>query len=685
MLKITDYNLLGQIAKQLNVTTNILVNGISEEQCKQISYLKIDESQINLLDYFKNIKELEISGSQKVKDFKNLNLNHFENLEELRVFGAKNISEINLNNLSKLAFINISGNSSLEKINGIENLNVLTSLQLINNSVFSSLDIKTIYEKFLCDMKLDINIIASIKNLEELKNIKQNLNNIQWIESVGNRYQSIYFGQGISLEYKKREILDSIISYEMSDYEKISIIYDWIVNNIKYNDLAIKERDELISKKSNASSVSVKLNSLQNSSYSALIDNNCVCEGYSNAMKFLLSGLGISAETVPCKIGNKNNQDYIKFEEADHSIIRFKLNDTWLYSDPTFDSSNPTEKKYFALTKDEITKNFTLSESEKNIISKPYNNEELKTEKENTNNNQHNYNLETIRKNIIYQRNSLLKENSLSVEEKKCRLEIIQLKLEQINIEIELSNVLSEYYSKSYDLKSLTGDSFMMTESLDFNENAFRQTILESDFALQLEEQQIYYTLQDLKYLLPDYAIAKQLDMNSTEIIKLSLAISQCEFTEIIKDLHEKEINLISKHLSTIFGFDIISRYSEEGIIKKDGEAIINLTTKQPEEYFKCHKKVLEKTEEMYLNQGLLDLEGYKDTVSLINKLFNDYQTKGVINIPEEIVNKINSQTNQRNSEFKPYTRVRGFIDIKYIMFILFLISIGVITANFLL
>ena len=72
-IKISDINLLGEIAKQLKLPTTAIINGITQEQAELIEKLEIRESEIDLLKNFPNLKELTIIGlKRQTMDYKML-------------------------------------------------------------------------------------------------------------------------------------------------------------------------------------------------------------------------------------------------------------------------------------------------------------------------------------------------------------------------------------------------------------------------------------------------------------------------------------------------------------------------------------------------------------------------------------------------------------------------------------
>lgn len=90
-------------------------------------------------------------------------------------------------------------------------------------------------------------------------------------------------------------------------------------------------------------------------------------------MKYLLNKAGIQAETVPCRIWDRNDNrtEFISIDVANHSIIRFKMAEGWFYSDPTFDACEPDRYKgeYLFKTKKEMAMLHGLDETQTNIDS----------------------------------------------------------------------------------------------------------------------------------------------------------------------------------------------------------------------------------------------------------------------------------------------------------------------------
>lgn len=118
-----------------------------------------------------------------------------------------------------------------------------------------------------------------------------------------------------------------------------------------------------------------------NGAYNAFIYGTCVCEGYTRAMQYLLTLKGIKSHNVHCISGedklhmstDKQDNIYKRYDLPDdgyHSIISIDDID-YLYDDPCWNAGRyqrgDKTMPWTLLTKEEISKDHTLSFGEKNI------------------------------------------------------------------------------------------------------------------------------------------------------------------------------------------------------------------------------------------------------------------------------------------------------------------------------
>lgn len=389
-IKIKNTYILEDIAKQLKIPLTQILDGITQEQANEVESLMIREDHTEVLNNFNNLKKLKIIGTKENISLDDITIEDLPKLESLEILATKHTRTINLRNLPNTYYVNISGNTKLQEIVGLEEMEGLMVLYARENeSLAKMFDIKKIAENPDIDkIKLDISTVHLIaeqySDLNEIVNNPDMKKSIRWIEKVDKHFWNLDYSYGIEVETKANQILDEIIDDSMSDTEKICAINTWLVENVKYDDGKMNEREEVKFGKKSLGELAKRDNIMANTSYNALIGQCCVCEGYTNAMKYLLNRIGIEAETVLCKMWNPNEEktSYVKIDETDHSIIRFKTKDGWFYSDPTCDSEQPDRRKYFFKTKNEMSNIHGLVDSEISVDSpevrpQQYSNEKL--------------------------------------------------------------------------------------------------------------------------------------------------------------------------------------------------------------------------------------------------------------------------------------------------------------------
>lgn len=136
------------------------------------------------------------------------------------------------------------------------------------------------------------------------------------------------------------EIKNQILQNKTGDvYKDIKMVHDYLVDNIEY--------DSTISKQ-NIYNV-----------YGALVNKECVCEGYARAFKYLMDELGISCVMVIGTGTNSNGQT------ENHAWNYVEVNNNWYAIDSTWDDpvivgggalTDESKYKYFLVGTDTINK-----------------------------------------------------------------------------------------------------------------------------------------------------------------------------------------------------------------------------------------------------------------------------------------------------------------------------------------
>ena len=133
------------------------------------------------------------------------------------------------------------------------------------------------------------------------------------------------------------DIAKRITKDSMTDREKIKAVHDWIIKNVKYNNIIFP----------------------CNSIRGAILYHKANCAGYADTFDFFMYLLGIEHEYV---LGGTRGKP--------HAWNRVLLDGTWLYVDCTWDDpiggpKDTIQRKYFLCTRKEMDKDHKLYQVEK--------------------------------------------------------------------------------------------------------------------------------------------------------------------------------------------------------------------------------------------------------------------------------------------------------------------------------
>ncbi|MCL2321379.1 MAG: DUF4358 domain-containing protein [Oscillospiraceae bacterium] len=130
------------------------------------------------------------------------------------------------------------------------------------------------------------------------------------------------------------EIINEVISKDMSDYEKELAIHDWIIDHIDYDDEA------------NNHSPDAKPDPDNDNPYGAIIHKKAICSGYSSTFQLFMDLLGIQCITVH---GSTTTGD-------EHAWNMVQIDGNWYCVDVTWDNpagidlTASVKHKYFNVT-----------------------------------------------------------------------------------------------------------------------------------------------------------------------------------------------------------------------------------------------------------------------------------------------------------------------------------------------
>ena len=345
-----------QLLKESNdITLNDLLN-ISELEirgCESIDGIK----------YIKNLKKLIIESYDfsKMTFDVDLDFNHYINkitnfseisslteLEELTIINDMFVEKIDISKLRKLRKLVLTNNPNLKYIYGLDKLKMLDEIILYGNGIKQIINMKEYIEntQFASPNILDTDFYLNLINATiaqghdntELKFITEKQlkgeTNIRFSELCGILDYTDNVPQDLEELYKKiNAYLRKNDAYSMNEEEKLRFVFNYIINNIKFNSEELMIRNAIYSNEytkyddSKKERLSVYLKHLHNG-YTTYKLKSGNCEGRINLMHFMYSLLGIETNNIHC-IDKRDNS-----LSPNHSIIR--VNKYNKYIDPSY-------------------------------------------------------------------------------------------------------------------------------------------------------------------------------------------------------------------------------------------------------------------------------------------------------------------------------------------------------------
>lgn len=333
------------------------------------------------IEILKNLKTLCIVGNSSLDDFDDVDIdynciNSLNELQNLHIIENDNIFNLDISNLKNLKSLRLVNNENLNNIVGLSKLKKLEEVIICGNDI-KDFDNPIEYIKNTMNTKINIldvimyhKLFGSnpiIKNYLKDK-INSNWSNISFGEMLyfDNECYELNFHQMEEMYIKACNIISRL---NLGDNEKDNIlkVYEYIVNNLEYDYDGLDMRTQLYIEKNlfqeKDNEYFKKRMLFINSSYSAIMDNKSVCDGYVNMMKFLLNIKDIESRKILCSF---NDSLSIK---PDHVIIKVKSDNEWYYCDPEKEN-NGSNLDFFMKDLEDIQKTHKISTLEKNKYQK---------------------------------------------------------------------------------------------------------------------------------------------------------------------------------------------------------------------------------------------------------------------------------------------------------------------------
>ena len=151
---------------------------------------------------------------------------------------------------------------------------------------------------------------------------------------VLNKKYNDYKERKIWLDNEMDSVLSEIITDDMTDYEKILVINNWICENFEYDKTDAENKQD---------------------AYSAFVDRKTVCNGYAKTFSYMLSRAGIDSELIIGKCTGRNN---LIQQHAWNAIV---IDGNKYFFDITWNDTGNTDKWLF-MDSEEFSQRHILDE-----------------------------------------------------------------------------------------------------------------------------------------------------------------------------------------------------------------------------------------------------------------------------------------------------------------------------------
>lgn len=338
MISLSD-NLSNVISKQLNKET--LTRDFTEEDLGKITFLCLSKNDLDLIRYFKNVKELEISQFPSIDEKDILHIaNYLPELKVLRIKEQSALVRLDLTNFKNLEELELAYNDNLVSFSGVGHL---ANFIFYDNKDFANtqqiVDLMVRNKKI--DITLDIVYYADVvRCLKELDEDVSVVDNYTWIEAIGLRKHLHHIYTKEEVQALRKELTDIVAKYLYvtdGEIEKFGVLYYWMVQNIEF----VNEDDP--------STPNVDLVS---NIYKVFSNRKGGRLSFAKAFQLLLTYGGVKSSVVYSlgaldTIGYYNGkQVYSLLGTSDYALLRINIDHRYYYSDIAWDSM-VSKYKYF--------------------------------------------------------------------------------------------------------------------------------------------------------------------------------------------------------------------------------------------------------------------------------------------------------------------------------------------------
>ena len=410
---VNEYGLLefAFLPEDLELVQKIEIGHITKDSLEKIEHLKNletliisneDDSEVDLNSENKTESEHE-SDEYSIEDRDFMDIAQCKNLKKLVVIAQNKLKNVDLNYFEKLEHVEFRCNKRLSKIEAGRSVkNLKTFICCDNEELENTEEIGRIIERNqnLSRIEIDVmNFPDAIKfdyhsgeyNHEIVQRLR-NIPNIIFEECFeAERSITLSLDEMVKMHNKACEILHLYVQDTANKKDLIVGVENYLAKNVEYDEKAgqhvhvEKYGDECESVEKEYRFVKAPMHGASGA-YNALVFNQCICEGYTRAMQYLLKLKGVKSHDVYClprKIeknffntaeeNSRIGEAKIAFDDEYHSILCIDDFNS-LYADPCLDAKfyrkGDKTLPFVLKTKEEMEETHRFVSSQSDILNR---------------------------------------------------------------------------------------------------------------------------------------------------------------------------------------------------------------------------------------------------------------------------------------------------------------------------
>ncbi len=410
---INEYGLLNFafLPEDLELVHKIEIGHIKKDALEKIEYLKNLETLIisneSAAEVNLNIENNSTTDHEadeySIEDRDFMDIAQCKNLKKLVIIAQNKLKNVDLNYFEKLEHIEFRCNKRLTKIEAGRNVkNLKTFICCDNEELKNTEEIGRIIERNVNLSRIEIDVMNfpdAIKfdyhSGEYNKEIVERLFNVPELSFEecfeAERTITLSLDEMIKMHNKACKILHLYVQDTANKKDLIIGVENYLAKNVEYDEKAGRHvHVDGIGKDTLAEEFEYRFAKAPlhgaSGAYNALVFNQCICEGYTRAMQYLLKLKGIKSHDVYClpktieksffntpEENSRIGEFKIAFDDEYHSIICIDDFNS-LYADPCLDAKfyrkGDKTLPFVLKTKEEIEKTHTFVSNQGDVLNR---------------------------------------------------------------------------------------------------------------------------------------------------------------------------------------------------------------------------------------------------------------------------------------------------------------------------